>query len=66
MPIYLSCNYCGKKIVPEFTDSKTLTLPGTAFLESDTGRFPGGIFCSQLCHDDLAEAFDEWEKENKK
>lgn len=77
MPIYITCDYCGKRIdtynrlppknysygtpAEEPTKFTTITLAGSAFI--DTKDFQNGVFCSVLCHDTLKECFAVWEKE---
>lgn len=67
MPIYITCDYCGKRI-----DHSTYTkapisrfnlieLRDEAFLELND--FPNGVFCCPECHTQLAECFKPYVEE---
>lgn len=76
MSIYITCDYCGKRIdtlpigayhrsmrdIPE--GFRGLKLLGDAFvLPKDAPQFPNGVFYSTTCYNELQDCFAVWEKE---
>jgi len=78
MPIYISCDYCGKKIatlphgsyhrdirdLPEGFQAMKL-LDGAFVCPEDATQFPNGIFCSKKSYDELKDCFVALETETQ-